>query len=173
MEYCMKFGDTNFIGVVNADKYQSFVDEDWELDILLQHFADQMKEGNIIVFQMTEEGIQHSWNIEVKIGTEKIIEKCFRRETGYIRVTNNTLYLIDYDCLTMAAQFSNEKVPDDNCSNYKIDIENGIYKVDIIQYLDADQNEFTGTNDKDLLLHFSRVANFQQTADQVLWCSYI
>jgi hypothetical protein len=60
MKYCMEFGDTNFIGVVNAEKYKSFVHEDWELKMLLQHFANEMKVGNILVLQMTEEGIEHS-----------------------------------------------------------------------------------------------------------------
>lgn len=32
MKFCMEFGDTNFIGLVNAWQYKSFVDEDWELD---------------------------------------------------------------------------------------------------------------------------------------------
>lgn len=43
MQFCMKYGDTNFIGVVNADQYKSFVDEDWELEMLIQHFNDEMK----------------------------------------------------------------------------------------------------------------------------------
>lgn len=60
MRFCMKFGDTNFIGVVNAERYKSFVDEDWEFEMLLQHFTNEMKNGNILVFQMTEEGIEHS-----------------------------------------------------------------------------------------------------------------
>lgn len=76
MKFCMKFGDTNFIGVANAEKYKSFVDEDWELNQLLQHFANEMKEGNIIVLQMTEKGIEHSWNVEVKIG-EELMKKIF------------------------------------------------------------------------------------------------
>ncbi|WP_245618131.1 hypothetical protein [Domibacillus tundrae] len=43
MKFCMEFGDTNFIGLVNAWQYKSFVDEDWELDGLLQHFSPEMK----------------------------------------------------------------------------------------------------------------------------------
>ncbi|SFI08459.1 hypothetical protein SAMN04488574_101525 [Bacillus sp. 71mf] len=39
MQLCMKFADTNFIGVVNSEKSKSFVDLDWELDMLLQHLA--------------------------------------------------------------------------------------------------------------------------------------
>lgn len=57
MRYCMEFGDTNFIVVVNAMEYKSFVHEDQELGMLLQYFSNEMKFGNILVFQMTEEGI--------------------------------------------------------------------------------------------------------------------
>lgn len=172
MRFCMKFGDTNFIGIVNGEQYKSFVDEDWELEMLLQHFTDEMTNGNVLVFQMTEEGIEHSWNVEVEIGTEAIEQKCFRKAEGYIRVTENQLYLVDYDCLTMAAQFEDEKVPDENCSNYKIDIENGVYKVEVLQFYNVDNDEYIGTNEKDILLNFMKVPVFQQTVDCVFWCSF-
>lgn len=45
MEFCLNRGDTNFIALVNADKYKTFVDEDWEFEPLLQHFSDEMEEG--------------------------------------------------------------------------------------------------------------------------------
>ncbi|MED0668881.1 hypothetical protein P4S95_01410 [Aneurinibacillus aneurinilyticus] len=173
MKFCMNFGDTNFIGVVNADKYKSFVDEDWELDdILLQHFGNEMKQGHILVFKMTEEGIEHSWSVDVKIGTEEITHPCFRKAVGYIKVTENKLYLVDYDCLTMAAQFEDEKVPDKNCSNYKIDIENGVYKVEVIQYYNVDENEYVGTNKTNILLNVIKVSDFQPIVDKVFWCTY-
>lgn len=172
MKFCIDFGDTNFIGVVNTDKYKSFVDEDWELDVLLQHFGGEMKQGHILVFQMTEEGIEHSWNVEVKIGAEEIIHPCFRKAIGYIKVTENKLYLVDYDCLTMAAQFEDEKVPDRNCSNYKIEMENGVYKVEVVQYYNVDKDEYAGTNETDILINFVKVSDFQPIADSVFWCTY-
>ncbi|MBC6972213.1 hypothetical protein H9I32_07225 [Bacillus sp. Xin] len=168
----MEFGDTNFIGVVNAEQYKSFVDEDWELEMLLQHFADEMKNGNVLVFQMTEEGIEHSWSVEVKVGEESLKQECFRKAEGYIRVTENQLYLIDYDCLTMAAQFEDEKVPDKNCSKYKIDIENGLYKVEVLQFYNVDNDGYVGRNEKDIQLNFMKASVFQQTVDRVFWCSF-
>lgn len=63
----MEFDDTSFIGLINAEKYKSFVDENWELDSLFQHFSNEMQKGNILVFQMTEEGIEHSWNVKVRL----------------------------------------------------------------------------------------------------------
>ncbi|WP_191126256.1 hypothetical protein [Cerasibacillus terrae] len=168
----MKFGDTNFIGVANVEEYRSFVDEDWDLDILLKHFGYETKKGNLLVFQMTEEGIEHSWNINVKIGADENISNCFRRVIGYLKVTNNQLFLVDYDCLTMAAQFKHEKVPDENCSNYKIDIKNGDYKVEVIQYYNVDENEYVGTNQTDISLNFIETSNFQPVENHVFWCTF-
>lgn len=168
----MSFGDTNFIGVANADKYKSFVDEDWELDSLLQHFGDEIKQGHILVFQMTEEGIEYSWRVDIRLGTDEIAHKCFRKTVGYIEVTENQLYLVDYDCLTMAAQFEDNKVPDQNCSNYKIEIENGFYKVEVVQYYNVDKDEFVGTSETDILLNFIEVSTIETIAKSVFWCTY-
>ncbi|WP_237087903.1 hypothetical protein [Paenibacillus crassostreae] len=69
---------------------------------------------------MTNKGIEHSWNIDVGIGLEITDENYFRKAEGYISVTTNKLYIVDYDCLTMAAQFEDEEVPDDNCEKNQI-----------------------------------------------------
>lgn len=172
MKFSMNFGDTNFIGVANADTYNSFVDEDWELDNLLQHFGNEMKQGHILVFQMTEEGIEHSWRVDVRVGREEIAQKCYRRAVGYIEVTENQLYLVDYDCLTMAAQFEDEEVPDENCSKYKIDIENGFYKVEIAQYYNVDKDEYVGMRETDILMNFIKVSEIEPIAESVFWCTY-
>ncbi len=168
----MNFGDTNFIGVANADTYKSFVDEDWELDALLQHFGDEMKQGNILVFQMTEEGIEHSWRVEIGVGRGEITDKCFRKAVGYLKVTENQLYLVDYDCLTMAAQFENNKVPDQNCSKYKIEMENGCYKVEVVQYYNVDEDEYVGARKTDISLNFIKVSAIEPVAERVFWCTY-
>lgn len=84
MQFVMEYGDTNFIGVVNPTEYRAFVDHNWELDTLLQRFVDQMNQGNIIVLQMTNEGIEHSWKVEVQIGVKPREQECFRKARGYM-----------------------------------------------------------------------------------------
>ncbi len=96
----------------------------------------------------------------------------FRKAVGYIKVTDNQLYLVDYDCLTISAQFEDEKVPDKNCSTYKIEIENGVYQVELVQYYNVDTDEYVGVNETDILLHFIKVSDFQSVADTVFWCTY-
>ncbi|WP_197076549.1 hypothetical protein [Domibacillus indicus] len=168
----MEYGDTNFIGLVNAERYESFVDEDWELDGLLGHFAAEMKKGTILAGQMTEEGIEHSWRIEVRLGMELFIPDFVKKAEGYIRVTNERLYLVDYGCLTMAAQFEDENVPDENGAQNEIKLENGVYRVEITQFYDADRDEYRGTDETDLLVNLVKVPAFRQNPDGVFWCIY-
>lgn len=173
MEFCLNRGDTNFIALVNADKYKTFVDEDWEFEPLLQHFSDEMAKGNTLVFQMTDEGIEHSWTIEVKFEATLSDLECYRRTEGYIEVTDNKLYIIDYDCLTMAAQFKDCSIPDKNCANNRIELKNGSYKVEIVQYYNADNGEHIGDDKINMLMNFMEISDVGVNADKVIWCSYI
>lgn len=80
--------------------------------------------------------------------------------------------MVDYACLTMAAQFTTEKVPNDNCSKYKINIENGVYKVDIIQFYNADKCEYICMDKIDILFNFTKAPYFERIVDKVLWCTF-
>lgn len=70
------------------------------------------------------------------------------------------------------SQFSDEKVPDENCSKYKVNIENEFYKVEVIQFYNVDKEEYIGNSDTDILLNFTRVEDFIQKINQVFWCTY-
>ena len=172
MQFCMEYGDTNFIGVVNSEKYKSFVDSNWKLDGLMNHFTDEMKNGNILVFQMTKEGIEHSWKVEVTICEELPEQKCYRKAYAYIKVTDNQLFLVDYDCLTMAAQFAHHKVPNKNCSKYRIPIENGVYRVEIVQFYNVDRNEYVGSDEKEFIINFTKEDVFNDIVNKVFWCIF-
>lgn len=172
MNIQLSFGDTNFIGLVNTDTYQSFVNEEWEFAELMQHFGQEMATGHILVYQMTDEGNEHSWNIEVASHNDEIVvDDYYRKAEGYIQVTNNVLYIVDYDCLTMSAQFADEPLPDANCEANQILIENGHYQVCLYQFYDADQDRFIGRNDVDITLVLSKVSQIQHQPDRVFWCS--
>ncbi len=72
----------------------------------------------------------------------------------------------------MAAQFEDQLVPDENCSKYRIDIKNGMYKLELIQFYNVDKNEYTGNDRTDLLLNFIKVEHVEETVDEVFWCTY-
>ncbi|RRJ61712.1 hypothetical protein EHV15_01015 [Paenibacillus oralis] len=172
MNIYLKYGDTNFIGLVNAQSYKSFVNEDWELVELLRHFSSEMLNENILVYQMTNEGIEHSWNIEVIIGPETTDEECFRKAEGYIKVTENKLYIVDYDCLTMSAQFEDEQVPDKNCEKNQLHVNNGAYKVTFYQYYNVDESKFIGRDDTDIRMVLTETSEIKDQAGKVYWCTY-
>jgi hypothetical protein len=170
--FVMKFGDTNFIGVANAKLYHSFVDEDWTWEGLLGNFSSEMEKGHLVVLKMTEEGIEHSWNVTITIDDEEVEQECFRTTEAYIKVTDHELYLVDYDCLTMAAQFQDNYVPDENCSQYKIHIENGIYRVVITQFYDVDNEKRTGRTSPDIIMNFITIPELPSISAKVAWCTY-
>lgn len=167
-------GDTNFISLVNANRYNSFVDEDWEFEQLKEHFELETKNNNILVFQMTNEGIQCDWKIQInnKVNSTPNIDNYFRKDKGYISVSNNELYIVEYNCLTMAAQFEDSKVPDRYCEKFKIELENGNYLVDIIQFYDADENIRFGNADIDIKFVFTKIDTIEPNKDKIYWCTY-
>ncbi|UNK17171.1 hypothetical protein MNQ98_22210 [Paenibacillus sp. N3/727] len=162
-------GDTNFMGIVNADRYTSFVDSDWDLDMLRQHVAEEMKKGNVIVWQLTSEGVEVDWRVNVGIGQDPETDGGYRESESYICVTNNELHIVNYDCLTMSAQFQDHLLPDEDCKIWRIQLDNGIYKVRIIQFYNVDQNEHLGKTDVDLRIEFQTAAEFKSLHNDFIW----
>lgn len=171
MNFNFNVGDTNFIALVNPYQYHSFVDENWDLEMITEHFISETKKGNILVFQMTSEGIEADWNISVEYQLPQNLN-CYRKDMGYICVTNRELCFVEYTCLTMAAQFNDEKVPDKYCERFKFTIENGIYKVDIIQYYDVDSNSRIGNGRVDIMFVLTKTECINQTEPKVYWYTY-
>lgn len=149
-------GDTNFLCLVNKETYQSFIKEDWDLiKDLIPHVKAQQQLGNILMYQMTEEGIEDDWAIAYYVN-EEYSESYLKKAENYIEVTNNWLHLIDYTCLTMAAQFLNDLIPDKECEPFSISIENGYYLVNTLLYKDVDRGVKSG-NQEDLAFYFKKV----------------
>ena len=125
------------ISLVNSDTYKTFVDENWELEQLKQHFIDQMNTDSIIVWQTNNYGGSY-WkvNIETK-SSEKI--NCHSEFTKSITVTNGKLYLADYTDLTMAAQFEDNGIPAEGNENQFFEIENGTYNVNVKRLFNPDE----------------------------------
>jgi hypothetical protein len=162
-------GDTNFIALVNPNRYNTFVDEDWDLKMLKDHFIKETEQGNILVMQMTDEGIEGDWKVSVEFEDYMLESDYFRKDTGYIKVDNNELCFVEYTCLTMAAQFKDEKVPDKYCEKFRFHINNGLYKVDIIQYYDIDNEKHFGRNDIDIAFRFTEVSKCEEIEPKVFW----
>ena len=140
--------DSGFLGLVNVDKYDSFVKKDWNFNDLQERFIHEMNLSSLLFWSTGQEGL---WN--VRITTDKQEHKTFRTITGEIKVTNEKLFLINYEDLSMAAQFQNQKLPLKHNAELGLRVENGSYEVQINQLFNPD-NFLQDDNDK---VHFEIV----------------
>src|SRR3954468_11012407 len=114
--------DSGFLGLVNVDKYKSFVKNDWKFNDLQERFIHEMNQGNLLFWSTGEEGL---WN--VRITTGEVEHEAFRAFDGIMNVTDERLFLINYDDLSMAAQFEDQKLPLKHHEDLEFKIENGNY----------------------------------------------
>ena len=158
--------EDGFISIVNAERYKGFVDSDWKLEQLFNHFTDQMNERNLIIWTSNQDG-GNEW--EVEILNQPSSKEEFRSFNFPICVTNNCLYLVSYTDLTMAAQFEDEIVPAKHGSHLKFDISDGLYDVTIRQMFNPKELDYEAE-----MIHFEIVFNVTNTtedkkANKVFW----
>ena len=128
--------DSGLLAIVNADKYNSFVSEEWELTQLLNRFVDEMNSGNLIIWST---GVENTWTVSfVNKPSDK---KSFREFSKTIKVTDDQLFLTNYEDLTIAAQYEDEKIPAKHSSMLCIKLDNGIYDFRIRQLFNPDVYE--------------------------------
>src|SRR5450755_4135355 len=127
--------DSGFIAIANSDKYISFVDKDWELPQLLHHFVNEMNKDALIIWST---GMENDWTIDFLAKPSS--KKSFRELNKSISVTDGQLFLTNYEDLTTAAQFREERIPSRHNSHLNIKLENGKYNITIRQMFDPDDN---------------------------------
>jgi hypothetical protein len=125
--------DSGFMGLVNVDKYDSFVNKNWEFNDLRQRFIQEMNRSNLLFWSTGQEGL---WN--VKITSDKAEHSPFRTIKGQIKVTDEKLFLINYEDLSMAAQFEDVKLPQKHNADLGLKIENGNYNIAVNQLFNPD-----------------------------------
>jgi hypothetical protein len=125
------------ISLVNSETYKTFVDKDWELEQLKNHFIHQMNLNSLIVWQTNNFGGSY-W--KVKFNTIESNEIAHSEFNTSIEVTEGKLYLADYTDLTMCAQFEEYKIPAKKRENQYIEIENGKYQVKVKRLFNPDEN---------------------------------
>lgn len=123
--------DSGFVAIVNTARYHSFVDQDWEMAQLFHHFVSEMNNEHIIIWAT---GAENVW--EVALLDKPTTQEAFRTFTKTICVTNGQLFLTNYEDLTMAAQFTDEKLPGQHNADLAIPLNNGNYRCTIRQLFD-------------------------------------
>ncbi|MFT3934908.1 MAG: hypothetical protein QM726_14885 [Chitinophagaceae bacterium] len=125
--------DSGFLGIVDANAYKTFVSEDWELPQLLGHFVNEMN-NNHLVFWATN--LENTWT--VNFAEHPSDQHSFREFHKTLEVTNGKIFLTNYEDLTMAAQFANEKIPAKHNADLELPLPNGLYTFLVRQLFDAE-----------------------------------
>lgn len=122
--------DSGFMGIANLNKYESFVDSNWDFEMLKKRIVDQINLNNILFWSTGREDI---WNVQVTTNAKLASSNFYRIEEGLIEVTDEILYLVNYETLSMAAQFQDTKLPERHLENLNFELNNGLYLVEFGQ----------------------------------------
>ncbi|MDB5276152.1 MAG: hypothetical protein JWR61_1107 [Ferruginibacter sp.] len=125
--------DSGFLGIVNTDKYNSFVSEDWQLTQLFNRFVDEINNDNLILWST---GSENTWT--VNFVNKPSGTKSFREFYKTLEVTNGKIFLTNYEDLTMAAQYDDEKIPAKHNTGLSVNLDNGRHVFQIRQLFDPE-----------------------------------
>jgi hypothetical protein len=119
------------IALIDAAAYPSFVDTNWTLPQIQEHFVTQMNQGTMLAWGT---GAPGNWRISV--AARAGAASGYREFTGRISVTGTKLHLTSYDELTMAAQFENVQLPRQGTDGWLISLRRGEYDCRVVQLYD-------------------------------------
>jgi hypothetical protein len=125
-------GDGSNLALVDTRAYRSFVGADWcEDGLLYKHLAAEIGQAHALVWAV---GFESDWKVDIEAGHST--ERGFRAFVGDIVNTGNSLHLVNYDSLTMAAQFDDILLPDEETADYEIALPSGAYRIRVVQMFD-------------------------------------
>jgi hypothetical protein len=157
-----------FIGIANLHKYQSFVAEDWDFELLKVKLIEEMN-AHQLLFWAT--GFGNFRNIKIDDKASDSI--AFREEKGVIEVTSRKLHLVNYESLTMAAQSKKVKLPEAHLADLVVELDNGKYMVNIRQMYNPDAYNFDAQNiDFEIILRKidKNIGFYVNNVEDIFWC---
>ncbi|USL95195.1 hypothetical protein D1J36_007895 [Riemerella anatipestifer] len=130
----------------------------------MQHFVHEMNNKNIIFWAT---GTQSNWTVSF---VDKPSNKnAFREFTSTIHVTNEKLYLTNYDDLTMSAQFEDTKIPSKHNSDLIIKLENGLYNLTIRQFFDPEDYDYEADGKVNFEIVMQKTEKETKKIDKIYW----
>jgi hypothetical protein len=127
--------DASFLGLINTDLYESFIDEDWEFEDIEVRIIRECQKGHLLFWGTS---LPNFWT--VRVCNQASTQKAFQSFKGKIKVSHSKLHLINYESITLAAQFEDEQLPDSDMETLHVTLDNGIYDVHIRQLFDPEKD---------------------------------
>ncbi len=141
--------------------YQTFVSNFWDWETLKFHFSQQMLLYRFLICSAGERG---DWRINIQ--HEPVLMSGKREASGSIMAAGSRLILCDYGHLTMGAQFSDIKLPDDEpFGAYEIKVRPGTYNIRVIQV----NLEPRADDSPDIILEILKAHNPLPPWEEIVW----
>lgn len=144
--------DSGLLALVDSSVYRPFVGANWTYDDILNHFKGFTKDRALAVWDCGDGG--DSYAVQVRSGITA--DSGFRSIEGAISVTGRALHLVSYDALTMAAQFEDEVLPSKHERHLRIELENGHYRIRVVQLYDPGRLNKPDPSTPDFLVEFEQ-----------------
>lgn len=126
--------DYGCLAIVAPDSYEAFVHENWELEQLKSHIICQNKMKRIVPWGC----VSGNWIINIALSE---VNMAGDREFWSQIETTGRLLITTYDSITMAAQFKDEKVPQNHELDQVFEVPSGQYVVKVIQNFRTSEQE--------------------------------
>jgi len=127
--------DSGFLAIIDPDAYRGFVSADWTWETIRRRFIREMRERHLLIWGT---GLAHFWSIDVSFHPTKATG--FREVTGSIAASQGRLLLTNYESLTMAAQYSDVRLPEAHEREQVLSVSPGPYDCRIIQLSDPESD---------------------------------
>jgi hypothetical protein len=158
--------DSGFLAIADPYKYNSFVHENWELPQLFNHFVNEMNNETLIIWSTGSSG---EWT--VLCSTKPSTKKSYREFTKSIVVADGRLCLTNYEDLTMAAQFADDKIPAAHNAELIIKLQNGQYSFTIRQMFDPEDYDYDPDGKVNFEIILQTGNKEQQAVGKIFWQS--
>jgi len=128
--------DTGMLALVDPIAYQGFINRNWTYDQIVERFREAMTLKQLLIWETGFEGI---WRVRISDDNDRSRQATqgFRSITGPIQ-TSGTLYLVNYETLSMVAQFDDERIDSPDKLRFCLTVKPDIYQVTIVQMFNPD-----------------------------------
>lgn len=169
MKYFKISDDSGFIGIANFDKYQAYIGEELDFELVKDRIIQEINSHNLLFWAT---GLENIW--KVKIDDKPSNMEAFREERGVIEVSDGKLYLTNYESLTMAGQYEDLKLPEDHLKHLFVELENGKYMIKFRQIFDPENYDFN-SQEVDFELIILEIKNhpylYKNKVSEIYWAS--
>ncbi len=128
--------DSGFLGLLDPARYRQFIGDDFDFGDFHCHVIDQMGSGALLFWAT---GIERDWRVQVTArNDESVAPGVYRSIVGFIIVTDDRLLIVNYETVSMAAQFDDIRLPEPYLAYCQFTIPCGAYHCRVSQKADPD-----------------------------------